>query len=194
MAPCVALLSTRSRRRWPASPSSGSTDSGVSARLFGTLLTWLNDHTSDVFFVCTANDVSKLPPEFSAGRAVRRRLLPRPARPAREGGDLADVPAAVRARRRPASARPTATGPAPRSQACCRLAALLDVPLLEAATNIVPVAVTAGESVERLRNWAGGRCLSADRPGIYARGSPDARRSPAAASARPVGQLITPSR
>ena len=43
------------------------------------------------------------------------------------------------------------------------------MPLIEAATNIVPVAVTAGESVERLRNWAGGRCLSADRPGIYSR-------------------------
>jgi len=33
--------------------------------LFGTLLTWLNDHETDVFFVGTLNDVSKLPPEFS---------------------------------------------------------------------------------------------------------------------------------
>jgi hypothetical protein len=49
------------------------------------------------------------------------------------------------------------------------LAALLDIPLVEAAANIVPVAITAGESVERLRNWAAGRCLSADRPGIYSR-------------------------
>ena len=55
-------------------------------------------------------------------------------------------------------------------KSCCRLAALLDVPLIEAAPNIVPVAVTAGESVERLRQWASGRCLSADRPGIYSRG------------------------
>ncbi len=31
------------------------------------------------------------------------------------------------------------------------------------------MAVTAGESVERLRTWAGGRCLSADRPGLYTR-------------------------
>ena len=31
------------------------------------------------------------------------------------------------------------------------------------------MAVTAGESVERLRNWAAGRCLSADRPGLYTR-------------------------
>jgi hypothetical protein len=54
-------------------------------------------------------------------------------------------------------------------RSCCRLAALLDVPLAEAATNIVPVAVTAGEAVERLRQWASGRCLSADRPGTYSR-------------------------
>jgi hypothetical protein len=54
-------------------------------------------------------------------------------------------------------------------RACCRLAALLEVPLVEAARNIVPVAVTAGESVERLRTWAAGRCLSADRPGLYTR-------------------------
>ena len=45
------------------------------------------------------------------------------------------------------------------------------MPLDEAARHIVPVAVTAGESVERLRQWAAGRCLSADRPGIYTRGT-----------------------
>ena len=39
-------------------------------------------------------------------------------------------------------------------RSCCRLAALLDVPLAEAATNIVPVAITAGEAVEKLRQWA----------------------------------------
>ena len=52
-------------------------------------------------------------------------------------------------------------------RACCRLAALLDVPLVQAAQNVVPVAVTAAESVERLRTWASGRCLDADRGGIY---------------------------
>jgi hypothetical protein len=56
-------------------------------------------------------------------------------------------------------------------RSACRLSALLDVPLVEAAMNVVPVAVTAGESVEKLRNWASGRCLSADRPGLYTRGS-----------------------
>jgi SpoVK/Ycf46/Vps4 family AAA+-type ATPase len=52
-------------------------------------------------------------------------------------------------------------------KACCRLAAILDVPLVQAAQNVVPVAVTAAESVDRLRTWASGRCLSASQPGIY---------------------------
>jgi hypothetical protein len=52
-------------------------------------------------------------------------------------------------------------------KACCRLSALLDIPLVQAAQNVVPVAVTAAESVERLRTWASGRCLSAQQPGLY---------------------------
>ena len=57
-------------------------------------------------------------------------------------------------------------------RSCCRLAALLDVPLTQAAHQVVPVAVTAAESMERLRNWATHRCLNASVPGIYGR-SPD---------------------
>ena len=49
--------------------------------------------------------------------------------------------------------------------------------LVEAAQNVVPVAVTAGESVERLRNWASGRCLDADSAGIYTRNGTAPRRS-----------------
>jgi hypothetical protein len=56
-------------------------------------------------------------------------------------------------------------------RACCRLAALFDVPLLQAAQNIVPVAITAAESVDQLRSWASGRCLSADKSGIYTNAS-----------------------
>lgn len=38
-----------------------------------------------------------------------------------------------------------------------------------AAQNVVPVAVTAGDKIEGLRQWASGRCLSADRVGVYSR-------------------------
>ena len=55
---------------------------------------------------------------------------------------------------------------------CCRAGGPLDLPLVQAAQKVVPEAVTAAESVERLRTWASGRCLSADQPGIYQREAP----------------------
>ncbi|MBM4319995.1 MAG: AAA family ATPase, partial [Deltaproteobacteria bacterium] len=41
-----------------------STDSGTSARVISTFLTWLNEKTAPVFVVATANDISGLPPEL----------------------------------------------------------------------------------------------------------------------------------
>ncbi len=52
-----------------------------------------------------------------------------------------------------------------------------NLPLTEAARNIVPVAVTASESVDRLRTWASGRCLDATRAGIYQKSSATSSRS-----------------
>ena len=56
-----------------------------------------------------------------------------------------------------------------RTDLCCSLASLLDVPLVQASQNVVPVAVTAGDKIEGLRQWASDRCLSADRAGVYSR-------------------------
>jgi hypothetical protein len=165
MAPCVILVEELEKA---LSGVGGTGDSGVSTRMFGTLLTYLSDHESDVFVVASANDILKLPPELSrAERFDATYFLDLPGAQQREQiwamylrkfGLDSD-------QRRPESR--DWTGAEIRS--CCRLAALLDVPLTEAATNIVPVAVTAGEPVEKLRQWASGRCLSADRPGTYSR-------------------------
>jgi hypothetical protein len=46
------------------SQSSGVTDGGTTARVFGTFLTWLSEKSAPVFVVATANDVSQLPPEL----------------------------------------------------------------------------------------------------------------------------------
>lgn len=47
-----------------ASASGSSNDGGLSKRMFGSLLTWMQEHTSPVFLVATANDVQSLPPEL----------------------------------------------------------------------------------------------------------------------------------
>ncbi|MDH3397517.1 MAG: AAA family ATPase [Acidimicrobiia bacterium] len=44
--------------------SSGDGDGGVSRRLLGTFLRWMQERRGDVFMVATANDVSALPPEL----------------------------------------------------------------------------------------------------------------------------------
>ncbi|MEI8373286.1 MAG: AAA family ATPase [Planctomycetota bacterium] len=146
--------------------SSGSSDSGVSARLFGSLLTWLNDHESDVFFIGTCNDVSKLPPEFSRAErfdAIYFLDLPSVQQKQAIWKLYLDLFGLDHQQPKPIDAQWTGA----EIRACCRLAALLEVPLVEAAQNVVPVATTAAESVSRLRAWASGRCLNADAPGIY---------------------------
>lgn len=166
MAPCVLFLD-EIEKGLSGVASSGQTDSGVSARLFGYFLAWLNDHASDVFVVATSNDISKLPPEFA--RAERF-----------DGIFFLDFPGVSQRRAiwrmyvekfglDPSQPRPVdADWTGAEIRACCRLAALLDMPLVEAAQNIVPVARTAYEAIERLRGWASGRCLNADTPGgIY---------------------------
>ena len=167
MAPCI-LFCDEIEKGLSGVASSGQSDSGTSARLFGTFLTWLNDHESDVYVIATCNDISKLPPEFS--RAERF-----------DGIFFLDLPGAAEKRaiwdlylgqfeldceqQLPTDDQWTGA----EIRACCRLSALLDVPLKESARQIVPIAVTAAESVERLRTWATGRCLSAEQPGLYSR-------------------------
>ena len=165
MAPCV-LFCDEIEKALAGAAGSGQADSGVTARLFGALLTWLNDHTTDVFFIGTCNDASRLPPEFA--RAERF-----------DGVFFLDLPDRAQRDRiweiylehyglDASQPRPNDTlWTGAEIKACCRLAALLDVPLVRAADNVVPIAATASDKIEALRHWASGRCLSADRPGVY---------------------------
>jgi AAA+ superfamily predicted ATPase len=60
LAPCVLFIDELEK----AFASGGSEDGGVSQRVLGSFLSWLQDRKADVFTVATANDVSRLPPEF----------------------------------------------------------------------------------------------------------------------------------
>src|SRR6202044_119471 len=116
----------------------------------------------------TSNDISKLPPEFTRSErldAIFFLDLP----------NVSEQDAIWAMYRKHFGIPDSQIRPDDRSwtgaeiRASCRLASLLDVPLMQAATNVVPVAVTAAESVERLRTWASGRCLDASGTGIYRR-------------------------
>jgi len=102
--------------------------------LFGHFLSWLNDHETDVFTIATGNDISKLPLEFSRSERF-------------DGVCFLDLPGAAQKQLiwqlyldmfdlNRQQAKPSVkdwTGAEIRS--CCRLAALLDVSLVEAANS-----------------------------------------------------------
>ena len=165
MAPCVLMID-EVEKAFAGATGGGNGDSGVASRMFGTFLSWLNDHESDVFVVCTANDVQKLPPEFA--RAERFDAVFFLDLPDRRQKDEIWTLYLNQFGLDSNEARPNDdqwTGAEIKS--CCRLAALLDAPLIQAAENGVPVAVTSAESVQRLRQWADGRCLSSEQIGVY---------------------------
>lgn len=63
ISPCILWID-EIEKGLSGSQSSGRTDGGTSARVFGTFLTWMQEKTEPVFVVATANDISSLPPEL----------------------------------------------------------------------------------------------------------------------------------
>lgn len=62
MAPCVLMIDEIEKGLTYV--GSGEADAGLSRRIFGRLLGWLQDRKAPVFVVATCNDLSKLPPEL----------------------------------------------------------------------------------------------------------------------------------
>jgi SpoVK/Ycf46/Vps4 family AAA+-type ATPase len=172
--------------------SGGRSDGGVAGRLFGSLLSWLSDRASDVFVIATCNDISALPPEFArAERFDAVFFLDLPS--TREKSAIWDLYI------RQYEIDPEQRRPIDRSwtgaeiRACCRLARLLEISLVESARQIVPVAATASEAVEHLGfgplpERRGPRAV----PSVRGGGARHEFRPhrPAGGPRRPLGQLI----
>jgi SpoVK/Ycf46/Vps4 family AAA+-type ATPase len=62
VAPCILWID-EIEKGMAGAGGSGDTDSGVTARTFGILLTWMQEKTSPVFVVATSNRVQNLPAE-----------------------------------------------------------------------------------------------------------------------------------
>ncbi|MEP6560539.1 MAG: AAA family ATPase [Nakamurella sp.] len=62
IAPCVMWIDEIEKGF--ASGASGQGDSGTSARVFGTFLSWMQEKTAAVFVMATANNITLLPPEM----------------------------------------------------------------------------------------------------------------------------------
>jgi SpoVK/Ycf46/Vps4 family AAA+-type ATPase len=156
--------------------SSNMSDGGTTSRVFGTFVTWLQEKTSPVFVIATANDVRALPPELMRkGRFDEIFFVDLPSREERKS--ILEIhlkkkrrdPAAIDLTRL-VEATPEFSG-AELEQAL--VSALYDAfdsggdvatdGILASAREIVPLAVTMKEGIDAMREWAKTRARAASR-------------------------------
>ncbi|RZV46119.1 MAG: AAA family ATPase, partial [Acidimicrobiia bacterium] len=152
----------------------GMSDSGVSQRLLGTFLRWMQERSPGVFLVATANDVSSLPPELlRKGRFDEIFFVDLPDGPARR--EIFDLHLAKRdielselelerlARSSTgfsgAEIEAAVVGALYRAFAADRAILGSDIEAEMAAT--VPLSVARAEDVLALREWANSRAVAA---------------------------------
>jgi hypothetical protein len=143
----------------------------VSTRMIGSVLQWLQDHETDVFVICTCNDIHKLigpHPEFArAGRFDGIFFVDLPTKEEKEVIWQIHLGRYTELGVDPGQDRPDDENWTGAEIECCvKLAALHKIPLVESAINIVPVSEVS-ETVQSLREWATNKALSALHPGHY---------------------------
>jgi hypothetical protein len=62
VSPCILWIDEMEKAF--AGASGGSINAGAPTRVFGTFLTWMQEHKTPVFVIATANDIAALPPEL----------------------------------------------------------------------------------------------------------------------------------
>jgi SpoVK/Ycf46/Vps4 family AAA+-type ATPase len=155
--------------------SGGEEDGGVSRRIFGSFLSWLQDRQGDVFVVATSNDVTTLPPEFiRKGRfdevffvdlpspEVRREILSIHLAKRKHQGNGLDLDAVVRATEGFSGAELEQAIVAALYTAFARGSLLTTEILMEEIAETRPLARTMPERIAGLRAWAKDRTVAAD--------------------------------
>ena len=147
--------------------SSGFSDGGVTARVFGAMLTWLQEKTAPVFVVATANRIDMLPPELlRKGRFDEIFFIDLPALPERE--EIFRIHVGRRGRKPETfdlvALAAAAVGFSGAEIEQVVVAALYDAfaegkeleqrHLARAVSETFPLATTMREDIQKLREWA----------------------------------------
>ena len=173
MSPCVLWIDEIEKAF--ASAASRNVDGGLSQRMFGALLTWMQEHRAPTFIVATANDIEALPPELlRKGRFDEIFFVDLPNRETRR--DILAIHLKKRGRdpvsfdlEHLADASDGFTGAELEHAIVSALheafsmSRELDAALIEAEfRRSPPLSVVQRERVMALRAWAAGRCVPAD--------------------------------
>src|SRR6266699_200856 len=176
IAPCVLWLD-EIEKGMAGSKSSGATDGGTSARVFGSFISWMQEKAAPVFVVATANDVTQLPPEMlRKGRWDQLFFVDLPNGSERE--DIWKIQIAKLSRepkdfdtRQLAKVTDGLTGSEIEAvfidslfQAFGDDKEPTDLAIAQALTDFVPLSKTMAEQIVGLRTWAKGRARFATSP------------------------------
>ncbi|MBN1361621.1 MAG: AAA family ATPase [Sedimentisphaerales bacterium] len=158
-----------------ASAASRSADGGLSQRMFGTLLTWLQEREAPVFVVATANDIEALPPELlRKGRFDEIFFVDLPTAEVREqifaihlnkrGRDAQkfELSALAEASEGYSGSEIEQAVVSALHEAYAEKAELDTERLVAAIQASPPLSATMAERVSVLRQWGKGRCMSAE--------------------------------
>lgn len=176
VAPCILWID-EIEKGLSGTQSSGASDGGTTSRVFGTLLTWMQEKKSPVFVVATANDISQLPPEFlRKGRfdeiffvdlpSVEERREIFDIQLKRYGWEVAelDIPALVNRTDGFSGSEIEQILVSARYLAFGSHETFAQSHLVTTIGETVPLSKTMGEKIEVLRNWATHRARPASRP------------------------------
>ncbi len=158
-----------------ASAASQSTDGGLSQRMFGALLNWMQEHTAPVFLVATANNIEALPPELLRkgrfdeiffvdlpSREARRMIFEIHLKKRKKMSDAIDLDALADASEGFSGAEIEQAVLAALHRCFSEKTPVSTECLVDAVKGSPPLSVTMAERIERLRRWADGRCVPAE--------------------------------
>tara|TARA_R110002111_G_scaffold247140_2_gene310019 strand:+ start:10360 stop:11847 length:1488 start_codon:yes stop_codon:yes gene_type:complete len=158
-----------------ASASSSSADGGLSKRMFGTLLAWMQDHRHPIFIIATANEISALPPELMRkGRfdevffvdlphaAAREQILRIHLQRRKRDADQFDIRSLAAMAEDFTGAELEQVVMSGLFAAFSENAEIEDRHIAAEIQKTRPLAVLMQERITELRLWANNRCVSAD--------------------------------
>lgn len=166
LAPCILWIDEL-EKGFAGMGSGGVSDSGTTARVFSTFLTWMQEKTKPVFLIATANDVTALPPELlRKGRFDDVFFIDLP--DARERKDIFEIHLRKR-RREPGKFKPKLLAEATDGFSGAEIEQvvvgalnhafdagreLTHADLKAEAEAQVPLSVMMAEGIQELRDWA----------------------------------------
>jgi SpoVK/Ycf46/Vps4 family AAA+-type ATPase len=158
-----------------ASASSVSSDGGLSQRMFGTLLSWMQDHRDPIFLIATANNIDQLPSELMRkgrfdeiffvdlpGPEERKTIFGIHLRKRRREESKFDLARLVEASEGLTGAEIEQAVVSGMYGAFNQETECTTDHILNAIHATQPLSVVMRERVEQLRAWARGRCVPAD--------------------------------